>query len=100
MKSGYEIFWTENALLELNETYQYLKENFSNTEIEKLSNKIELIQRLISSNPKLFPFSEFKGVRRAVVKKFNTLYYRIKDERIEVLSFYNNRKDSKKRKLK
>ena len=37
-----------------------------------------------------------KGVRRAVLLRGNTIYYRIKDDQIEILSFFSNRQDPEK----
>lgn len=99
MKSGYEILWTDHALFELNEIYEYLEEKFTTKELQKLSAEIEFVIELISRNPELFPLSSFKGVRRAVIMKYNTLYYRLKNERIEIVSFYNNRKSPDHRKI-
>lgn len=100
MKSGYKIFWTDNALSELNETYKYIKIEFTEKELENLFVEIDMVINLISKNPELFPLSEFKGIRRVVVKKLNTLYYRLKNDRVEILSFHNNRKDSENKKFK
>jgi len=48
---------------------------------------------LISDNPKLFPITKGRNVRKAVVKKLNTLYYREKEnKRIEILSFFQTDK--------
>ncbi len=100
MKSGYKIEWTDNALSELKQTYQYLEENWTEKELRNLSNAIEKTLKLISCNPNLYPLSDKKDVRRAIVKKLNTLYYRVReDERIEILSFFSNRKSPDKRKL-
>jgi plasmid stabilization system protein ParE len=41
MKSGYKILWTNHALIELEKTIEYLENNFSSKELEKLSQKIE-----------------------------------------------------------
>ena len=95
MKSGYKVFWTDHALTELKETYKYLEKEFTPHELKKLSVEIDFTINLISRNPELFPISDFKEVRRVVIKKYNTLYYRLKDNQIEILSFYNNRKRPK-----
>ena len=99
MKSDYKIAWTDHALEELGQTFQYLQLNFSEKEISRLANKIESVLRDISKYPKLYPeSSQQKGVRRAVVAKFNTLYYRINvnKNQIEILSFFSNREDPQK----
>jgi plasmid stabilization system protein ParE len=99
MKSGYNILWTDNALHELAQTIEYIQENFSDKEVRTLALKIENTTKLISQNPTIFPISEFKGVYKAVVLKYNTLYYRLTKDNIEILSFFSNRQNPKKRKL-
>jgi len=73
MKSGYKIFWTNNALDELEKTIEYLETNFTRKELEKLSQKIENIVSLISQNPRLFPKSDKKDIYRVTILKFNTM---------------------------
>ena len=96
MKSGYRIEWTDHALNELSETFEFVEKHWTEKELEKLSNKIEEILSLISMNPELFQISYAKKeIRRAVVTKHNSLYYRNKNETIEILSFFSNRKNPK-----
>jgi plasmid stabilization system protein ParE len=96
MKSGYRIVWTDHALEGLNQTFEYLRLNFSDREISRLARKIESVLGTISKFPRLYPASaKAKGVRRAVVTKHNTIYYRINAKRreIEIVSFFMNRRD-------
>lgn len=99
MESGYKILWTDHALKELAETYDYLEKNFTEYEIRKLSTEIDKTLKLIAINPSLFPLSEFKGIRRIVIKKFNTMYYREKENTVEILSFFSNRQNPDNRKI-
>jgi len=58
-------------------------------EMRNLSNEIERTLSLISKNPELFQKSKVNnGVRRAVIMKYNSLYYRKNNDIIEVLSFF------------
>ena len=100
MKSGYSIYWTENALNELSDTINYLEKNFTEKEIKKLAKQIENTIELISRNPNVFPKSEFKDMHKVVILKFNTLYYRTKDEQVQILSFFSNRQSFSKMKIK
>ena len=100
MKSGYKIYWTDNALSELKETFEYLEKNWTKKELKNLSSEIERTSKLISDNPSLFPLSNKKNIRKAVIKKLNTVYYRVKNnENIEIISFFSNRRNPNKRKL-
>jgi len=99
MESGYKILWTDHALNELANTYKYLELNFTERELRELSKGIDKTLKLISQNPDLFPISESIGVRKVVIKKLNTLYYREKNNSIEILSFFSNRQSPFKRKV-
>ena len=101
MKNGFRIRWTDNALKELAETIAFLETNWTEKELRKLSNALDKTLNLISQNPYLFQSSDFKkDIRRAVILSLNSLYYRIKDQDVEILSFFSNRQKPTKRKLK
>ncbi len=100
MKNGYKIEQTDNALHELKVTFEYIEKKWTEKELRKLSNEIERTVNLISNNPNLFPLTEGRNIRKAVIKKLNTLYYREKDNKIvEILSFFSNRQNPVKIKL-
>jgi len=99
MKSGHRVVRTDHALEELSQTFHYLRLNFTEKETSRLANKIESVISYISKHPRLYPeSSRQKGVHRAFVAKFNTLYYRVnvKKNQIEILSFFSNREDPEK----
>ena len=99
MEKGFEILWTDLALEELSETVEYLKREFSQKEIDNLGDEIERISSIISQNPNIFPNSDRLKTRKAVILKFNTLYYRIMNDKIEIVSFFSNRQSPDKMKL-
>ena len=99
MKSGYKIFWTEHAASELEKTIQYLQTEFSDKEISKLLIKLEETLELISINPKIFPISDKRGIHKVILLKYNSMYYREINNTVEILSFFSNRQNPKKRKL-
>lgn len=98
MKSGYKIVWTSNALQELNQTIEYLEENFSEKELKNLAQKTEAVIQLIFINPDLFPKSKTTTIHRVPILKLNTMYYRKQYNTIEILSFFCNRQNPSKRK--
>lgn len=99
MQSGYKIRWTSNALRELQQAFEYLESEFTERELNKLGSEIEHITKLISQNPYLSQKSEFKNIYRAVILRYNTMYYRINNGEIEILSFFSNRQSPKNRKM-
>jgi len=67
MKSGYEIIWSKRADRNLQKTFQYLVENWTEKELKSLSKEIERTILLIGKNPELFQKTRVPNVRRAVV---------------------------------
>jgi len=101
MKNGSKtIFWTNRAENDLAQTLQYLRDNFTDREISRLSENIESTLRIISKYPEIFPAStKRKNIRRVVILRFNTMYYRVRENKIEILSFFSNRQDPRKNKI-
>lgn len=100
MTNGYKILWTDFSLSELEKTIEYLKENWTDRELQTLASEIEKTLNLLSHNPNLFQASDIKkDIRRVIIAKHNTLYYRINNNTIEIISFFSNRQNPKKRKL-
>ncbi|TDG35180.1 type II toxin-antitoxin system RelE/ParE family toxin [Pedobacter changchengzhani] len=100
MKNGYSVFWTDFALKELENTIEYLKKNWTDKELRNLALKLEETLIFISHNPYLFQVSDIKkDIRRVVILKHNTLYYRFVKNQVEIISFFSNRQSPQKRKL-
>jgi len=99
MKSGYEIVWSDQALKELEETIEYLEKNFTNNELRRLSVEIERNLDIISKNPQIFSRTEKLDIHKVVIAKFNTLYYKTENEKIEIISFFSNRQNPGNRKF-
>ena len=101
MKNGYKILWTAFALKELEKTIEYLEENWTEKELRTLAESIEEKLALISQNPNLFQASDNKkNIRSVVIQTYNTLYYRFENEQIEIISFFSNRQNPKRRNFK
>lgn len=101
MKNGYKILWTDFALKELEKTIEYLEQNWTEKEIVNLILKLEETLAFISQNPNLFQASEIESeIRRVVILTHNTLYYRVANNQIQIISFFSNRQSPNKRKLK
>ncbi len=100
MRSGFKIVWTDHALSELKETIDYLETNWTERELRNFSAKLDHTVELISKTPELFPSSTEKlGIRKAVVEKYNNLYYRVNNENVEIISLFSNRQNPKKKRI-
>ena len=101
MKSGYKIIWTDHALSELKQIIDYLEKNWTEKELKNFANELDHTIELISKNPTLFQVSKIKpGVRKAVILKYNSLYYRTQISAVEIISLFSNRQNPKKEKYK
>ena len=101
MKSIYKIVWTDSALAELEATIIYLAQNWTEKELHTLAIKLEQTIILLSENPNLFQVANSRrNIRRVVILKHNTIYYRIKQDQVEIISFFANRQNPKKRRIK
>lgn len=100
MKSGYKIKWTDHALSELKETINYLETFWTENDVSNFSKKLEHTIQINSLSPEIFPVSNDKPtIRKAVVEKHNTLYYRIIEYSVEIVSLFSTIQNSDKKKL-
>lgn len=90
-----KIKWSEKAKEELANTYYYIEDNWSSKEIKRLSVKIEATVNFIKEYPFSYPIIRKGSVRKAVILKYNSMYYRVKNDEIEILSFFSNRQKPK-----
>jgi len=91
---------TDHAISELKDTLEYLGEDWTEKELSNFSKELDHTIELISKNPELFQVSKKKKeVRKAVVARYNNLYFRTKNDTVEILSLFSNRQDSDKIKI-
>jgi plasmid stabilization system protein ParE len=91
------ITWTDRALLNAVTIKEYLASNFSSREIENFYALLEAFEIAVCAYPQLYPLSGIKkNIRRAVLSKVLSAYYRTSGEKIEVLALLDNRCDIEK----
>jgi plasmid stabilization system protein ParE len=89
-----EVLWTDRALQNSTSIKQYLLTAFSNKEVDNFYSLLSTFEFVITAFPELYPSSQVKlGVRKAVLSKVLTVYYRIKKNNIEVLAVLDSRCD-------
>ena len=90
----YKIFWTEEAINNLEEILNYLINHWSQKEVNNFKVKLSKQIELISSNPKIFPVSKYNPrLRKAVLSKQTTIFYEIKDNVIYLAYIFMNKKN-------
>jgi plasmid stabilization system protein ParE len=99
MASGFKIRWTDHALSELSDTVKHLENNWTENELIQFANAVDHTVEIISRHPGIFPVSDMKRkIRKAVVDKNNTVFYRIVKDSIEILSVFGTKQDPAQRK--
>jgi plasmid stabilization system protein ParE len=94
------VYWTENARKNIFELADYLLINWGIKLAEQYLQKIEYLIVLISDNPKLFPLVNPKlKIRKCVISKHNSIYYKEKRHSIDILNILDNRQIRNKPKL-
>ena len=92
-----KIVWNNKARLDFYENIDYLLENWSEKEAQNFIDEVTQVEYILSQGNVDFQKTDFVGVKRLVLRKQITLFYKISNEhQIEFLRFWNNYKDDKK----
>ncbi len=91
----YKIFWTEEAIRNLDEIIEYLQNKWTQREVDNFKAKLSKQIDLIHQNPYLFPVSSFQPrLRKAVLSKQTTIFYEVKDQTIYLVYIFVNYKST------
>ena len=95
MKNGYSLLWTENAKSELSEIINYIATEWNEVAVRKFAKKLETALESILTMPTASPESSSKkNIRRKVINKQTSIYYKILNDEIVILSIFDNRRDN------
>ncbi len=95
-----KIIWTPDAVETFKQNVSYLTEEWNDVVVETFIAKTEEVIATISTHPLLYPTTlKGTGIHKCLVVKQISLYYRILDDRIDLLLFWNNYQNPKKLKL-
>ena len=90
-----QIIWSPLAEFDFANLLDYLDKNWERKVASNFIDLTENILNQISLNPKQFPICyKRKKVRKCVLTKHNTLFYRETRSRVEILRIYDSRQDS------
>lgn len=95
-----EIIWSELARLELATALEfYLNRNGSATYSINLLNEVEELTRTLSQNELIGRLTSNKFTR-TIPMKYYALFYEVSENKIEIVSFWDNRQNPNSRKVK
>ncbi len=91
-----EIIWSHDSEKDLDNILAYLSSRWNPTVSSRFLDLIEKVLVQISVNPWQFPIIQQKlKIRKCVLTKHNTLFYRNRRSHVELLRIYDNRQDPK-----
>ena len=92
-----EVIWSPAAEEDLDKILDYLQHKWSLNVITKFIDKVDENIGLINEDPGIFPIiNKDLQIRKSVITKHNTLYYREVNRKIEVIRLFDSRHDPKK----
>jgi plasmid stabilization system protein ParE len=92
------IVWNRRASDNFNSIIKYLQEEWGDNVTRNFVVRTHQIIELLRSTPEMGAIEHFeKQIRGFVITKHNTLFYRIEEEKLILLSFFDNRQHPRKK---
>jgi len=92
-----QIIWSPLSENDFVSILDYLQKNWDKKVVENFIEITFSAVSQISINPKQFPLIyKNKKIRKCVLTKHNTLFYRERKDFVDILRMYDNRQDPKK----
>jgi toxin YoeB len=93
------VVWSKRAVREKELIYKYWrKRNFSDSYAEQVENKLNLLIQLLLQSPEIGRRANYKNIRILTLRHFQ-IYYRIIEDEIQILSFWDSRQNPDKLKF-
>ena len=91
------VVFSKRARKKLEKLLDYLENEWSLKVKNEFIEKLDRCVLQISKHPESYPVSgKFPGLYKCIVTKQTTLYYRIKENEIQVIAFFDNKQDPQK----
>lgn len=92
-----KIIWTPESERTFTENIEYLAESWLVKTIHKFIDRVDQAIENIADNPEKYPYHRKKDqVRRFVINKHITLYFKVYSDRIDLLTFWNTHQEPEK----
>lgn len=94
-----DVIWAPQAKKDFWNNIDYLEAEWSEKSALHFIKKVDTTIALLKNDTVLFLKTNYKNVYKIVITKHISLYYRIENETIQLLRFWNNFQDLEKFKL-
>ena len=100
MNTGLTIEWTAEAQGKLNAVFDYLENHWTPREVKRFAKRLENALSFIVKFPFIYPASPQNNmVRRCVLTKQTSLYYKVNSTKILIVTLLDNRQNPDNLKL-
>lgn len=89
----FEIKWSDYARKSFREVVKQIEEKWTVKEVSAFIKKMNNTFDIISHSPYAYPSTRYENIRRAVISRQTSVLYRVSEEYIEILFFWDNRQD-------
>lgn len=96
-KKRLTVVYSVSSLASASQIVAYLRLRFSEREVTKFYQFLSDFEQIIGAFPGLYPESLKKNSRRAVLSKELSVYYTIKDNKINIVAILDNRWEQSRR---
>ena len=86
-----EIIWSKKATYSFHKIKNYIEQFWSPNTAKKFIKDVLRIISLLENNPLLGNYNANLDCRKIVISKHVSLYYEVKENRIDLITFFNNR---------
>jgi plasmid stabilization system protein ParE len=94
-----QIIWSDEAIADYHQNIDYSEKEWSLHVAIEFIEDVESVIELITSHPELYPQTDYQEIRKAVVRKQITLFFKVRDKQIHLVRFWNNYQNPGKLKL-
>jgi len=89
-----DVFYTKRAKETITSVYLFIQQKFGDSVADKFIKKAEKTIKLISEHPYMFKESSFEvNVRIGLITKQTSVFYRVTNNAIHILFFWNNQQE-------
>lgn len=95
-----EVIWSPDSENDIETILDYLETKWNRRVIAKFLNKVDDGISIILEDPHIFPIiNEELQIRKSVITKHNSIFYRELDNKVEIVRIFDTRQDPNKLKF-
>jgi plasmid stabilization system protein ParE len=95
-----QIIWSPSSEEDFTDILEYLNQNWGAKVLQDFISILHLLTEQIAINPKQFPIIyKKKRIRKCVITKHNSIFYRESKDSVDILRIYDSRQDPVKLKF-